>query len=104
MARGTALWESLVGKSRGKASDPLIHVKGSVTLLLELGRKAHVHPTLETRADSTGETPEVPQIHVSTGEEFSGSGTDSSPGLRPRHRRERNPERPQATRMGTGLF
>ena len=43
MARGTALWESLVGKSRGKASDPLIHVKGSVTLLLEFGRKAHVY-------------------------------------------------------------
>ena len=44
---GTALCESLVGKPRGKASrkshrslDPR---KGSVTLLLELGRKAHVH-------------------------------------------------------------
>ena len=35
--------ESLVGKPRGKATDPLIHVKGSVTLLLQLGRKAHVH-------------------------------------------------------------
>ena len=35
--------ESLVGKPRGKAPDPLIHVKGSVTLLLQLGRKAHVH-------------------------------------------------------------
>ena len=35
--------ESLVGKLRGKAIDPLIHVKGSVTLLLQLGRKAHVH-------------------------------------------------------------
>ena len=43
VTRGTALWESLVGKPRGKASDPLIHVKGSVTLLLQLGRKAHVH-------------------------------------------------------------
>ena len=43
MARGTALWESLVGKPRGKATDPLIHAKGSVTLLLQLGRKAHVH-------------------------------------------------------------
>ena len=56
VARGTALWESLVGKPRGKASreslvgkprgkatDPLIHLKGSVTLLLQLGRKAHVH-------------------------------------------------------------
>ena len=43
MARGTALWESLVGKPQGKATDPLIHVTGSVTLLLQLGRKAHVH-------------------------------------------------------------
>ena len=32
-----------VGKPRGKATDPLIHAKGSVTLLLQLGRKAHVH-------------------------------------------------------------
>ena len=47
VARGTALWESLVGrpsgKALGKATDPLIHAKGSVTLLLQLGRKAHVH-------------------------------------------------------------
>ena len=34
--------ESLVGKPRGKAPDPLIHAKGSVTLLLQLGRKAHL--------------------------------------------------------------
>ena len=56
VASGTALWESFVGKPRGKASwenlvgnppgkapDPLILAKGSVTLLLQLGRKAHVH-------------------------------------------------------------
>ena len=43
VARGTALWESLAGKPRGKATDPLIHAKGSVTLLLQLGRKSHVH-------------------------------------------------------------
>ena len=42
-ARGTTLWESLVGKPRGKATDPLIQAKGSMTLLLQLGRKAHVH-------------------------------------------------------------
>ena len=61
VARGTALWESLVGKprekasweslvgkSRGKATDPLFHAKGSATLLLQLGRIAHVHaPTLD---------------------------------------------------------
>ena len=40
---GKASWENLVGKPRGKATDPLIHAKGSVTLLLQLGRKAHVH-------------------------------------------------------------
>ena len=40
---GKASWESLVGKPRGKAPDPLIHAKESVTLLLQLGRKAHVH-------------------------------------------------------------
>ena len=43
VARGTALWESLGGKPRGKAKDPLIHLKGIVTLLQQLGRKAHVH-------------------------------------------------------------
>ena len=47
VARGTALWESLVGnlvgKPRGNATDPLFHANGSVTLLLQLGRKAHVH-------------------------------------------------------------
>ena len=47
VARGTALWkalwESLVGMPRGKATDPLIHAKGRVTLLLQLGRKAHMH-------------------------------------------------------------
>ena len=41
--RGKASWESLVGKPRGKATDPLIHAKGSVTVLLQLGRKANVH-------------------------------------------------------------
>ena len=40
---GTALCESLVGKPRGKATDPLIHAKGSVTLLLQFRRKGHVH-------------------------------------------------------------
>ena len=40
---GKASRESLVGEPRGKAPDPLIHAKGSVTLLLQLGRKAHVH-------------------------------------------------------------
>ena len=36
-------WNSPPGKPREKATDPLIHAKGNVTLLLQLGRKAHVH-------------------------------------------------------------
>ena len=36
VARGKALWESLVGKPPGKATDPLIQAMGSVTLLLPL--------------------------------------------------------------------
>ena len=40
---GKASWESLVGKPRRKATDPLIHSKGTVKLLIQLGRKANVH-------------------------------------------------------------
>ena len=117
VTRGTALWESLVGKPRGKASwkcnvgmprgkatDPLIHAKGSVTLLLQLGRKGHVHAPIETRTDSPGETQKYPKIHVSTGQETSVSGTDSTQGLRPQHRRDRNPERPPSNSHGAWPF
>ena len=44
---GKASWENLVGNPRGKATDPLIHAKGRVTLLLQLGRKALVHAKTE---------------------------------------------------------
>ena len=47
VARGTALWESLVVKPRGKASRQIHRSldlsKESVALLLQLGRKAHLH-------------------------------------------------------------
>ena len=47
VARGTAMWESLVGKPPAKtsmkATDFFIHAKGSMTLLIQLGRKVHVH-------------------------------------------------------------
>ena len=59
--RGKASSECNVGMPRGKATDPLIHVKGSATLLLQLGRKGHVHAPIETRTDFSGETPKVPQ-------------------------------------------
>ena len=61
-------------------------------------------PPLETRTDSPWETSEVPQKHVSTGEEYSGSGTHSTQGLRPPQRRERNPERPPSNSKGDWPF
>ena len=44
------------------------------------------------------------KIHVCTGEESSGSGTDSTQGLRPRYRRERNPKRPASNSHGDWPF
>ena len=61
VARGTALWESLVGKPRGKATDPLMHTKGSVTLLLQLGRNAHVQATFRDEDLLPWGDTEVPQ-------------------------------------------
>ena len=99
MARGTALWESLLGKPQGKATDSLIHAKGSVTLLLQLDSKAHLYdPTREEDVHN------FPKIHFSTGEESSGSVTDSTQDLRPQHRRERNPERPPNSSHGDWPF
>ena len=45
-----------------------------------------------------------PKIQVSTGEECSGSFTDSTQDLRHRHRRERNPERPPSNSHGEWPF
>ena len=61
-------------------------------------------PPLETRTDSLGRLQKYPKIHVSTGEQSSGSGTDSTQGLRPRHRRERNPERLPSNSHGDWHF
>ena len=60
--RGTVLWESLVGKPRGKDTDPLIHANGSATLLLQLGRKAHVHaPTRDEDGLPAGDSRSTPR-------------------------------------------
>ena len=76
-----------------------------MTLLLELGRKAHVHaPTLDEELTALGRLQNYPQIHVSTGEVSSGSGTDSAQDLRPWQRRERNPERPMSNSHGDWPF
>ena len=108
VSRGTALRESLVGKLRGKSSrerhrslDPREGKRDTAATAREESTRAYPH--WGRGLTPLGRLQKYPKIHVSTGEESSGSGTDSTQGLRPRHRRERNPERPRATRMGTGL-
>ena len=51
-----------------------------------------------------GRLQKYPKVHVSTGEESSGSGTDSTQDLRPRQRRQRNPERPPSNSRGDWPF
>ena len=109
VARGTALWESLVGKPRGKASweshrslDPREGKRDTAATAREESARACPHSRRGLTA--LRRLQKYPKIHVSTGEECSGSGTDSTQGLRPRHRRERNPERPQSNSHGDSPF
>ena len=109
VARGTALWESLVGKPRGKASrkshrslDPR-KGKGD-TAATAREESARACPDSRRGLNPLGRFQKYPRIHVSTGEESSGSGTDSKQGLRARHRRERNPERPPSNSHGDWPF
>ena len=109
VARGTTLWESLVGNPLGKASseshrslDPRLWKREKAVTAREESARACPH-------SSRGLTPlgrlqKYPKIHVSTGEEFSGSGTDSTQDLRPWHRRVTNPERPPSNSHGDWPF
>ena len=97
--RGKASWESLVGKPRGKTSrerqrslDPREGKRDTVATALE--ESARACPNWRGGLTPLGRLQKLPKIHVSTGEESSGSGTDSTQGLRSRHRCERHPERP----------
>ena len=109
VTRGTALWESLVGKPRGKASserhrslDPREGKSDTAATAREESARACPH----SRRGLTpqGRLRKYPKIHVNTGEESSGSGTDSTQDLRPRHRQERNPERPPSNSNGDWPF
>ena len=102
-------WDRPVGKPRGKASreshrflDPREWKRDTAGKAREESARACPH----SRRGLTclGRLQKYPKIHVSTGEEFSGSGTDSTQGLRPRHRRERNPERHQSNSHGDWPF
>ena len=109
VARGTALSESLVGKSRGKAwreshrsLDPREGKSDTAATARE--ESARACPLSRRGLTPLGRLQKYPQIHVSTGEESSDSGTGSTQDLRPRHRREMNPERPPSNSHGDWSF
>ena len=122
VARGTALWESFVGKPRGKAWwESLVGTHGGKasreshrSLDIREGKRdtaatareesARACPHSRRGLTPLGRLQKYPKIHVSTGEESSGSGTDSTKGLRPLHRQERNPERPPSNSLGDWPF
>ena len=106
---GTALWKSLVGKPRGKASresriplDPRIGKHDTAATARE--ERARACPHSRRGLTPLGRLQKYPKIHVSTGEESSGSDTDSTQGLRPWHRRKRVPERPHINSHGDWPF
>ena len=109
VARGTALWESLVGKPRGTASresqkslDPRDGKRDTAATAREEGARAC--PYSRRGLTPLGILQKYPKIHLSNREESSGYGPDSTQGLRPRNRRERNPERPPGNSHGNWPF
>ena len=109
VARGTALWESLVGKPPGKASrvshrclDPREGKRDTAATAREESARACPHSI--GRLTPLRRLQKYPKIHVSTGEESSGSGTDSTQGLRPQHRQDRKSERPPKNSHGDWPF
>ena len=109
VARGTTLWESLVAKPHGKALreshrslDPSEGKRDKAATARE--ESALACPLSRRGLTPLGRLQNYPKFHVSTGEESSGSGTGSTQGLRPRHRRKRNPERPPSNLHGDWPF
>ena len=102
---GKASWESLVGKPRGKASieshrslDPREGKRHTAVTARE--KSARACPHSRRGLTPLGRLQKYPKIHVSTGEKSSGTSTKSTKDLRPRDRRERNPERPPSNSHG----
>ena len=122
VARGTALWESLVGKPGGKAwweslvgthrgkasreSHRSLDTREGKRDTAATAREESARACFHSRRGLTplGRLQKYPKIHVSTGEESSDSGTDSTQRLRPRHRREAYPERPPSNSHGDWPF
>ena len=102
-------WDSPVGKPRGKASreshrflDPREgKCDNAATARKEMARAC---PHSRRGLTPLGRLQKYPKDHVSTAEESSGSGTDSTQGFRPQHRREQKPERSPSNSQGDWPF
>ena len=98
-----------MGKPRGKALreshrslDPREGKRDTAATARQVSARACPH----SRRGLTplGRLQKYPNMHVSLGEESSDSGPDSTQGLRPRHRRERNSDRPSSNSHGDWPF
>ena len=108
VARGIALWESLVGKPRGKAlreSHRSLDRRDGKRDTAATAREESNHAFPHSRGGLTplGRLQKYPKIHISTGEESSGSSPASTQGLPPRTDGRGTPRGPLATRRVTGL-
>ena len=105
--RLTPRWH--VGQPCGKASreshrclDPREGKRDTAATARE--KSARACPHSRRGLTPLGRLQTSPKIHVGTGEESSGSGTDSTQYLRPRLRWERNPEWPPSNSNGDWPF
>ena len=106
---GKASLETLVGKTRGKASresrrslDPCEGKRDTAATAREESARACPHSSRGLTA--LWRLQKYPKIYVSTGEESSGYSTDSTQDLSLRHQGERNPERPLSYSHGDWPF
>ena len=111
---GKASWESLVGKASRESHrslDPREWKRDTAATARE--ESARACPYSRKGLTPLGRLQKFPKIHVSTGEESSGSGTgeessgsgtDSTQGLTPQHRRERHPKRTPSNSHGDWPF
>ena len=107
-----SVFEGVAGKKTGNISEEQLAELESLdpregkrdTAATARDESARACPTSRRGLTPLGRLQKYPKIHVSTGEECSGSGPDSKQDLRPRHRRERNPERPPSNSHGDWPF
>ena len=108
VARGTALWENILGKPRGKASSeshrPLDPREGKCdTAATAREESARAGPHSRRGLTPLGRLQKYPKIHVSTREEYQVPAPSPHKILGPGIDGRGIPRSPRATRMGTGL-